>query len=408
MTDRWKCLVSRPKTALLSHISLKTTEYTDSGANFRLILPQYKESSPAPFSRGKAKIALFPKRKLVTLVFSFVAIIGLISAPAPANAGLLSFVAGLFDNNSADEALPKEENSQNMPLLKAALNLDPNPAKGGGDITVVGGVALLPDTGPSGTIADIEDEPLSSDNISLYVVRAGDSLSGIAKLFGVSANTILWANDIKKGQAIQPGQTLVILPVSGVQHTVVAGETVRSIAKKYKGQEEEILDFNGLYADAKLAIGDVVVIPDGEVGVPNTPNGSSSGIVPKKPARGTNDVPSYSGYYMHPLSGAGHKTQGIHGYNGVDIGAPNGTPVVASASGDVIVSRDSGWNGGYGDYLVIKHTNGTQTLYAHMNGGIVGSGARVVQGQVIGYVGNTGKSTGPHVHFEIRGAKNPF
>ena len=119
-----------------------------------------------------------------------------------------------------------------MPLLKAALNLDPNPAKGGGDITVVGGVALLPDTGPSGTIADIEDEPLSSDNISLYVVRAGDSLSGIAKLFGVSANTILWANDIKKGQAIQPGQTLVILPVSGVQHTVVAGETVRSIAKK--------------------------------------------------------------------------------------------------------------------------------------------------------------------------------
>ena len=83
----------------------------------------------------------------------------------------------------------------------------------------------------------------------------------------------------------------------------------------------------------------------------------------------------------------------------MDIGAPNGTPVVASASGDVIVSRDSGWNGGYGDYLVIKHTNGTQTLYAHMNGVIVGSGARVVQGQVIGYVGNTGKSTGPHVHF---------
>ena len=241
MTDRWKCLVSRPKTALLSHISLKTTEYTDSGANFRLILPQYKESSPAPFSRGKAKIALFPKRKLVTLVFSFVAIIGLISAPAPANAGLLSFVAGLFDNNSADEALPKEENSQNMPLLKAALNLDPNPAKGGGDITVVGGVALLPDTGPSGTIADIEDEPLSSDNISLYVVRAGDSLSGIAKLFGVSANTILWANDIKKGQAIQPGQTLVILPVSGVQHTVVAGETVRSIAKNIKGKRRKFL-----------------------------------------------------------------------------------------------------------------------------------------------------------------------
>ena len=96
MTDRWKCLVSRPKTALLSHISLKTTEYTDSGANFRLILPQYKESSPAPFSRGKAKIALFPKRKLVTLVFSFVAIIGLISAPHPQMRDFFVFCGGSF------------------------------------------------------------------------------------------------------------------------------------------------------------------------------------------------------------------------------------------------------------------------------------------------------------------------
>lgn len=332
------------------------------------------------------------------------AITSLVSAPAPAHAGLLSFVAGLFGNKGAEDVPVKEENSQNMPLLKAALNVDPNPAKGGGDITVVGGVALLPDTGPSGTLADIEETHPSSDQISLYVVRDGDSLSGIAKLFGVSANTILWANDLKRGQAIQPGQTLIILPVSGVQHTVVAGETVQSIAKKYKGQEDEIRDFNGLSSDAKLAVGDIVVIPDGEVeATKNTTAGA-----PKSSVKGASGVPSYSGYYMHPLSGAGHKTQGLHGYNGVDIGAPIGTPVVAASTGDVIVSRGSGWNGGYGEYAVIRHSNGTQTLYAHMSEVVVAAGAHVVKGQVIGYVGNTGKSTGSHLHFEVRGAKNPF
>lgn len=382
----------------------KTIGYTDTGANFRLIVSQYKEHFPTPFSRGKAKIALFSKRKLVTLVFSFTAILGLISAPQHANAGLLSFVGDLFTKNTQETEPAKEENSQTMPLLKAAINLDPNPAKGGGDITVVGGVALLPDTGPSGTLADIEGAPPSSDQISVYVVRDGDSLSGIAKLFDVSTNTILWANDIKKGQAIRPGQTLVILPVSGVQHTVVAGETVKSIAKKYKGHEEEIRDFNGLSTDAKLAVGDVVVIPYGEIEAPK----NTVGTAPKSSIRGVSGVPSYSGYYMHPLSGAGHKTQGVHGYNGVDIGAPIGTPVVASATGDIIVSRGSGWNGGYGEYIVVKHSNGTQTLYAHLSEVIVSAGMHVVRGQVIGYVGNTGKSTGSHLHFEVRGAKNPY
>ena len=102
------------------------------------------------------------------------------------------------------------------------------------------------------------------------------------------------------------------------------------------------------------------------------------------------------------------KTQGLHGYNGIDLAAPTGTPVLASASGDVIVSRGYGWNGGYGNYIVIKHPNGTQTLYAHLNEVIVSSSWHVVQGQIIGYVGATGKSTGPHLHFEVRGAKNPF
>jgi len=81
---------------------------------------------------------------------------------------------------------------------------------------------------------------------------------------------------------------------------------------------------------------------------------------------------------------------------------------MAAADGEVIVSRNSGWNGGYGSYVVLRHSNGTQTLYAHLNSTAVGVGEKVSQGDIVGYMGNTGKSTGVHLHFEVRGAKNPF
>jgi len=323
-----------------------------------------------------------------------------LTAPLSANAGFLSFVGGIFEKTVIPEIKEaKIANSQNMALLHAALNIDPNPAKGGGDVTIIGGTALLPDEGPSGTLADIEEGAASSGQISLYVVREGDSLSQIANMFGVTTNTIIWGNDINRGDLVHEGQTLVILPISGVRHTVTKGETLAGIVKKYKGDMDEVLGFNGLTEDAVLAVGDVVVIPDGEIEAPKYT--STNRVV-----QGTN-VPSYSGYYLRPLSG-GTRTQGLHGYNGIDLAAPYGTPIFASASGDVIISRSSGWNGGYGKYVVIRHPNGTQTLYAHNSSNIVSAGAHVVKGQIIGYVGSTGKSTGNHVHFEVRGAKNPF
>ena len=113
------------------------------------------------------------------------------------------------------------------------------------------------------------------------------------------------------------------------------------------------------------------------------------------------------GYYSNPVPG-GVITQGIHGWNGVDLAAVRGTPVRAAAGGTVIVARGGGWNGGYGNYAVISHDNGTQTLYSHMRSVIVSSGQPVSSGQVIGYVGATGRATGPHLHFEVRGAQNPF
>lgn len=304
----------------------------------------------------------------------------------------------MFSGQQDQIELVEKGNLQNMALLHAALNNDPNPAKGGGDITIVNGVALLSETGPSGSVPENAiNNP--SDQISIYVVRKGDTLSQIATMFGVSVNTIIWANDLSKASAIAVGDTLVILPISGIKHEVKKGDTLKSIVKKYSGDFEEVMKYNGLDEDSTLAIGDTVVIPDGEIQQARATTITS----PIKSSGG----PVYKGYYINPVANS-RKSQGLHGYNGIDLAASSGTPIVASAGGQVVVVKDYGWNGGYGNYIVIKHNNGTQTLYAHTKSNIVSGGQWVVQGQVIGYVGSTGRSTGPHLHFEIRGATNPF
>ena len=263
---------------------------------------------------------------------------------------------------------------------------------GGGEITVVSGSALLPQTGPSETGQD-SDKHAGSSQISVYIVREGDTLSGIAEMFNVSVNTIAWANNIK-GRIIQPGQELAILPVTGIQHTVEKGETLASLAKKYSGDAAEIAHFNELAADAPLVVGTTITIPDGEIAPPAKASGGGGASVA-------------GGYYGWPLDG-GVITQGVHGYNALDIGARSGTDIYASAGGKVVIARSSGWNGGYGTYVVIQHPNGTQTLYAHASKLYVSAGEDVPKGAPIAAVGSTGKSTGPHLHFETRGTKNPF
>jgi LysM repeat protein len=326
-----------------------------------------------------------------------------ITTPATAKAfSLWDTFSSALQPVAEAKVVPLGIHNMDTPTLYAAVNFDPNPAKGGGDITVVDDVALLAETGPEGTLADIEEHDQENGQISLYIVRKGDTLTQIAKMFGVTPNTVLWANDLKSAKDIHPGDPLVILPITGIRHTVVKGETLASIVKKYKGDLPEVLSFNGLEDGAKVALGDVIIIPDGvepTVSVVTRPNTTSK-------LRGATG-PALDGYFARPMIG-GRKSQGLHGYNGIDIAAPVGTPVLASAGGTVTVARGFGWNGGYGQYLVVSHPNGTQSLYAHLSSVIVSQGSTVSQGQVVGYSGNTGKSTGAHLHFEIRGAKNPF
>ena len=296
------------------------------------------------------------------------------------------------------------------PVLRASTNLDPNPNKGIADTQTSSDGALLAYAGPSGTTADIVGTT-QSDRISVYIVRPGDTLSEISQMFDVSVNTILWANNLKGIGDVHPGDTLIILPISGVKRTVMQGDTLKSIAKKYSGDPDEIAAFNGLDSGVSLVVGSTLIIPGGEVAmpiaIPITKKKNSLHKIGKEPYLGGSGS-AQNGYYSNPLPG-GLITQGIHGWNAVDIGAARGTPIHAAADGTVIIARNNGgWNGGYGNYVVITHDNGTQTLYAHMTHAIVSPGQSVSSGQTIGYVGTTGLATGPHLHFEVRGAANPF
>ena len=344
---------------------------------------------------------MFKKRNYILKLSVLAIFLAIFSLSGAANAGFFYFGEEILKTSAPNNQKTANFNAQNIQLLESSLNYESNGSKGGGDITIVNNNSLLPDSGPLGTIADIEDQS-SSDQISIYVVREGDNLSQIASMFNVSINTIVWSNDIARGSKIVPGQTLVILPISGVKYEVKKGDTVKSIAKKLNGDADEIIKFNDLPASGQLAEGQTLIVPNGEI----APALAAKSDLKSSPVRGANG-PSYAGYYIRPIVG-GRKSQDLHGYNGVDLADSCGTPVMASASGDVIINREGGWNGGYGNYVVISHSNGTQTLYSHLLSSIVSAGWHVVRGQVIGYIGSTGKSTGCHLHFEVRGAKNPY
>jgi LysM repeat protein len=337
-------------------------------------------------SRKRGFSKKFKVVSVILLGVGLVFVAAIFPALNKAHAGVFSFISNVLaaketNNNPTDAG---KYNSQNISLLEAPLA--PKLAVGGPDISIVDESLLAYEAESTG-------EARPSDQISAYVVHEGDTLSQIADMFNVSVNTIVWANDIKGG-VINPGDTLIILPVTGVKHIVKNGDTIDSIAKKYKGDVDEILSFNNIEGSSgvKLKIGMEIIIPNAEVAEVVTSSGKK--------------VVS-AGYFIRPLT-EGRKTQGIHGHNGIDIGVPEGTKIYASAAGKIIVSKNSGYNGGYGSYIVISHPNGTQTVYAHLSKTAVAAGTEVVQGQLIGYSGNTGRSTGAHLHFEIRGAKNPF
>ncbi len=242
-------------------------------------------------------------------------------------------------------------------------------------------------------------------DIITHTVKAGDTLYGIAEQYGIDAETVMWANNMELNpDLLRLEQDLTILPVRGVYHTVDKGDTLDGIAKKYKANVADIVSFqlNSLNAkNPQISVGQKLVVPGGSKPAVVRYVQIYSGPIPAGATRG-------SGRFVWPAAGV--ITQGyLPLHTGIDVGAGTGAPVKASDSGYVIVA---GWSEyGYGNHVVIDHGNGFQTLYAHLSRYFVNAGDQVGQGATIGLVGSTGRSTGPHLHFEIRQngvLRNPF
>lgn len=395
-----------------SHLFLKTisTKLQDPSRGEKTGWAKYLYFST--FISKKAGRAAFAGLVSKGLMLSLVGIFLFAPLYKAAAFGPSDILKWFFTPASASEIKVESQNSQsNDGFLDSKGN--PNPAQVNAGVSM-DDKAFSADIGPSGTIADIQSSDRQGD-VSIYVVRDGDTVASVADMFDLSVNTILSANDLEKGATLHAGQTLVILPIDGMQYVAKKGDTVQGIAKKFGANVSDILSFNDLTADHILSVGDIIIIPGGKVST------SSSTPVATSPVVGASAKnPVYKGYYVHPVP-AGHKTQGLHGRNAIDYGATVGTPVYASASGTVIVSNfrtlSDPWFGGYGNYIMIQHPNGTKTLYAHLSAVYVAVGAHVDQGMQIGDVGNTGHvipaptasnpNAGSHLHFEVRGAKNP-
>lgn len=264
--------------------------------------------------------------------------------------------------------------------------------------------------GEQGTEVSMETGTIYSEKpraeVYIYTVEEGDTLSSIGQKFGVSVDTLRWANSEKiksEKDKIKPGDTLKVPPVTGVVHTVKSGETIYSVAKKYSIDPQAIVDFpfNDFTNDETfaLAVGQTLMVPDGVV--PDVVQWSPTSTVARVLTPNAGAV-SATGTWIWPAQGK--ITQGYRSWHrAIDIANNGGGPILAADAGVIVIA---GWpdNVGYGNRVLIDHGNGYKTLYAHLSKVSVQVGQTVKKGDKIGDMGSTGRSTGTHLHFEIRGS----
>ncbi|HLB64976.1 MAG TPA: M23 family metallopeptidase [Anaerolineales bacterium] len=261
-----------------------------------------------------------------------------------------------------------------------------------------------------------------------YVVQSGDTLFGIADRFGLRPETLLWGNyEVLQDNphSLRPGQELSILPVDGALYRWNTGDTLGAVANLFRVSVEDILDWpgNGLShgidaADPPIQPGTQLVIPGGqrEFVTWRAPritraNPAVARLAGPGACGSVYDGPIGEGFFIWPTTGRSLSGFDYSSYHpGIDIQGSEGNSIFASASGVIVYA---GWSDyGYGLMAVIDHGDGWQTLYAHMSQVNVVCGQATFQGNVIGLVGSTGNSTGPHLHFEIEsdlyGKVNPW
>ncbi len=230
-----------------------------------------------------------------------------------------------------------------------------------------------------------------------YIVKSGDTLSSIAASFEISLNTLLWANDLNEKSTINPGQKLIILPVSGILHIVREKDTLGELAEIYQADLEDIIKFNEIPDEGRIYAADTLIIPNGKM--PKT--------IDVKYVK----VPLASSFFICPIPSPCRITQGLHPLNAVDFSNGKcGDPVFAAAGGSI---QKTGYGRRGGIFVRILHPNGVVTYYGHLSEIAVSPGQPVRQGDIIGYVGHTGYTIpadyrGCHLHFDVFFAENPF
>ena len=243
-----------------------------------------------------------------------------------------------------------------------------------------------------GTIADVTVETVFTKTVefSTYTVKSGDNITDISRKFGLSnISTLISVNNIENVRKLWVGQKLKIPSMDGVSYTVAKGDSLASISTRYGISVEDILDVNDMSSDV-IYSGMVLFIPGAKLDSETLKN--ALGELWILPLACSYRISSEYGYRADPFTGV----RSFH--TGMDLAVSAGTPIRASMGGKV---STAGWSNTYGNYVIISHGNGYQTLYAHMQKYTVKKGETVNQGQNIGYVGSTGYSTGPHLHFSV-------
>jgi murein DD-endopeptidase MepM/ murein hydrolase activator NlpD len=225
---------------------------------------------------------------------------------------------------------------------------------------------------------------------STYTVNKGDMIGGLAEVFGLNQDSLISINNIKNTRLLQIGQVLRIPNQDGIMYTVKKGDTLETIAEKYKSIASDIKIANELFSDEALP-GTSLFIPGARLDWMERQE--INGDLFMWPLSGGYITSPY-GYRIYPFDDDG----GRQFHTGIDIGSPMGTPVRAAMSGRV---SSAGWDDVFGNHVVISHHAGYRTLYGHMSVIRVKTGAYVGTGERIGDVGSTGRSTGPHLHFTV-------
>ncbi len=260
-------------------------------------------------------------------------------------------------------------------------------------------------TGDAGDDSSIDDAtvddrvgPIRSERFLVHTVDDGESIADIATVLGVTISNLLASNRLFGGEQLQPNQVLYASD-KGIVHIIQLGQTLSDIARSYAVPLETLMDANDLTSSSTIFAGDRILIPGATTSFWNNAVALSKGVSTQFIWPLAGELVSEFGWRVHPVLGDRHH------HDGIDLDVPEGTAVHATAAGEVYFY---GEQPGYGNVLIIEHANGFYTLYGHLSDSFVFAGQYVEMGQAVARSGNTGISSGPHLHFELRNREYPI